>query len=112
MNDAGTGVRYGFQTLSRDFLLALLAAAERSLLDAGQGCVDLLHKMLLVLQQGQRDLLLVSVRAKVCQMQRHVREPATGFAADRTQDLLLQRGKLAAITFLQSQQTLAVNFKP
>src|SRR5205823_3387645 len=61
--DAVTGVGDRLEARPRDFLLALLAAAEGLLVQPLQGGGDLVQRLLLVLDQPERELLLEVVGA-------------------------------------------------
>src|SRR5258708_40267140 len=60
-----TDVGQGLQPGPGDEGAALLAAAERPLVEAVQGLVDLFERLLLVLQEAQRELVFIIIAALV-----------------------------------------------
>ena len=77
----------------RDRLAAFHALAERPLLHPTQRLVDQSQRPLLVLDQAQRELLIVIVRAEVGHVQRHVREIArrSGIVPPRASSVIWSR---------------------
>src|SRR5436305_10349174 len=79
--DAVSGVGQGLQPRLGDRVVALLALAERAVVDAVEGLADLLEGLLLVLHQAEGELLLEVVGPQVRHVDGRVGEAAAALAA-------------------------------
>src|SRR5437870_3397464 len=96
--DAVARVWQGLQPALGDDALALLALAERAVVDPLQRLADLLQHLLLVLHQAQGELLLEAVAAEVGDVQRGMGQVAARLAAVGPQRLLRQAVDVSAQT--------------
>src|SRR5262249_42210976 len=108
--DTIASVRQGAQAGFGNGMAALLAAAERPLVQAIQGAGNLVQDVGLVLQQAEREFLLEIVGADVGHVDRHTGQVATGLALVLAQRLVRQVLHVAVEPTLQRQQVPAISF--